>query len=603
MVQRPRKTGILTSLKECVALVVATENRKLAIAWTVCLAVVLLIGLRTSTESASFLGIADSRESIVNFEYPVTITQINVIAGQTVKKGDLVAQVDQPDLELKVQELRAALNKLVAQQNLLTEMGKIGSLNSKAAKGASANDNDPLETEIDNLRQQVAILESRQKSLYVFAQINGVVGSVNFKKGESAAPYAPIVTISPTNPSYIDAFIHESLRAKVEVGQTVSIVSTSDTSKSSEGRVVSMGSRIVELPVRLGRMQTMKMWGREITIEIPEQNPFLLGEKVEISHPFLSVSFPLARAAEKDVKTKPADLPKTPQLVNVPLAIKNLSAFEPSGAAYLKDLKKFVVASDDTDANHTPYLFLFNRDGSVDNKLVKVEGLKDIHDVESVLQDEGGDLYLLSSQSPNKKGEVTRDRGLLVRVKRVSMQFTAQGQVNLRPLIIAALGKSKDADLSRIRAKEDDLEIEAGYIENGHLNIGLKKPQLKDKSSVVLDLGSISKIIESGKIADEDFKLAHKISFPDSGAKHTRVTDIAKIGNNLIITTVSKKPGTTGRLWALNLMSNKIKQLEEYSERSPEAVAFDSDNKELMILFDQKDAPAQYMRNTSINFD
>ena len=602
MVHKPRKSGALETLKECFALVAAPENRRLTIAWVVCFAVVIVIGLRTSTESASFLGIADSRESIVNFDFPVSVTQINVLQGQNVKKGDLLAQVDQPELELKIQEARAALSKLTAQQNLLNEMGHLGSLKRSRKKKVDSS-TDPLATEITNMSQQIAVLENREKNLYVFAQINGVVGNVNFKKGETAAPYAPIMTISPTTPSYIDAFIHESLRAKVEIGQTVTIVSTTDTSKTIEGRIASMGSRIVELPLRIGRMQQVKMWGREILIEIPEHNPFLLGEKVEISHPFLSVSFPLARASEKEPKAKTLDAPTSPQEVIVPLAVKNQSAFEPSGAAYLKDLKKFVVASDDTDAAHSPLLFLFNRDGSVDNKLVKVEGLSDIHDIETVLQSDDGDLYLMSSQSPNKKGEMTRARGMLIRVKRNGMQFTAQSQVNLRPLIMAALATSKDAALAEIRAKESDLEIEAGYLENGHLNVGLKKPLLKDKSSVVLDLGPIAKIIDTQSIASGDFKLAHKITFPKTADKNTRVTDIAKIGNNLIITTVSKKPSTMGRLWSLNLMSNKIKQLEQYSDRSPEAVAFDSDNKELMILFDQKDAPAQYMRNTSIDFN
>ena len=50
-----------------------------------------------------------------------------------------------------------------------------------------------------------------------------------------------------------------------------------------EGDVVGVGSRIVEYPVRLRKRQDIQIWGREVLIKIPENNAFLLGEKVRIS--------------------------------------------------------------------------------------------------------------------------------------------------------------------------------------------------------------------------------------------------------------------------------------------------------------------------------
>ena len=603
MIKRPRKTKLTEILKDSVALVISPDNRKLAAAWLICFMIVLVIGLRSSTDSSSFVGIADSRESVINFDYPVNVEQINVISGQPVKKGDLLAQVDQVQLETKMQEMRSQLRKLVAEQNLITEMGSLGSLNKSRTKSNAVDDSktDPLAAEIEGLQQQLASLESRERASYVFAQTDGIVGTISFKKGETVAPYAPLITISPNTPSYIDAFLHESLRAKIELGQQVTVTSMMDSSKRVEGTVASMGSRIVELPTRIGRVQSQKMWGREILIEIPDQNPFLLGEKVEVSHPFLSISFPLARAGEANVKPKAA-VPPTPQLISVPIGVKNLSSFEPSGAAYIKDLKKFVIASDDTDKDYSPYLFLMGHDGVVDNKVVRVSGISDVHDVETVLQADDGYLYLLSSQTPNKKGEIKESRNRLIRVKRNGMEFSAAGTVNMRPLILTAMKAAKDADLKSVSGKFEDLEIEAGFLSDGHLNVALKKPLLKDGSTLVFDLGPIGKIVDTQKIAESDFRVAHKLVFPATAEKTTRVSDIAKIGNNLIITTVSKKPGRVGRLWTLNMMSNTLKKLEEYPDKSPEAVAFDADNKELMVLFDEKDEPALFMRNTSIKF-
>jgi hypothetical protein len=599
MVQRPRPTEFTEKLKEAWALVVAPENRRLSVAWLGCVVIVLALGLHSGVDTSTFVGIADSRESNINFDFPVNVASINALAGQSVKKGDLIAQVEQPELELKLQETRALLNKLNAERRMVLEMGQLGSLRSKAV--AVDPSSDPLATEIKNLEDQVAVLENRQKSLYVFAPFDGVVGSVNFKKGETVKPFEPLISVSPSTPTYIDAFIHEALQTHVAVGQTVNVVSLNDSSREVQGHIVSMGSRIVELPIRIGRVQTTKMWGREIMIEIPHENPFLLGEKVEVSHPFIQISFPIARASEK--KLVPSVKQAGPQLVHVPPAIKTVSSFEPSGAVYLKDLKKYLIASDDTDKDHSPMLFLMGRDGAVDTQVVRINGLKELHDIESVLLDESGTVYLLASQSPNKKGEIVASRNLLIRLKRNGVEFGVDGTVELRPLLLSAIEASKDVDLDSVRKKlKKDLEIEASYIENGHLKVGLKKPLLKNGSSLVLDLGPLKKLVEKKAIAAGDFKVDQKISFPE-GIEKARITEMSKVGNKLIISTVSKKPERVGRLWAMNMVTKSLEKIGEYPGHSPEAVAYDSDAKELMILFDEKDSPALYMKNSSLDFN
>ena len=599
MVNRPRPETFKDQIKDAVALVVAPENRRLTLGWLACVIVVLALGLRSGVTTSSFIGIADSRESIINFDFPVNVSAINVLSGQTVKKGDLIAQLDQPELELKLQEARAALNKLNAERRLVKEMGQLGSLRNEAAPIDASNN--PLATEIQNLQDQIAVLENRQKSLYVFAPFDGVVGSVNYKKSETVKPYDPLLTMSPMNPTYIDAFIHEALQTKVAVGQTVNVVSTSDTSHEIQGRVISLGSRIVELPARIGRAQTTKIWGREIMIEIPAENPFLLGEKVEVSHPFLQISFPIARASEK--RPLPVALPTVPQLIALPPSIKTVSSFEPSGAVYLKDLKKYLVASDDTDKDHSPMLFLLGRDGAVDTQVVRIAGLNEIHDVESLFQDAAGTIYMLSSQSPNKKGEITRSRDLLIRLKRSGLQFAADGNVELRPLILSAAAASKDPEIMAIRESlKKEIEIESAYLDNGHLKVGLKKPLAKDASSLILDLGSLDKLMSTQTLAVEDIKIDQKITFPSDDG-NTRVTDMVKLGNKFLITTVSKKPTRVGRLWSMNAQTKMLEKIGEYPGHSPEAIAYDVDDKELMVLFDEKDEPALYLKNTSLEFN
>jgi hypothetical protein len=78
---------------------------------------------------------------------------------------------------------------------------------------------------------------------------------------------------------------------------------------------------------------------------------------------------------------------------------------------------------------------------------------------------------------------------------------------------------------------------------------------------------------------------------------------MTKIGNKLIIATSSKKPEKMGRLWSMNMTTKMLEKIGEYPGHSPEAVAYDSDAKELMVLFDEKEQPALFMKNSTIDFN
>jgi hypothetical protein len=121
--------------------------------------------------------------------------------------------------------------------------------------------------------------------MFILARISGMIGTVDFKEGEKVAPFTPILTLHTISPSFIRGYIHENAYSKVELGKKV-IISSLDVKKIKiSGEVIGVGSRIVEYPVRLRKYPDLQMWGREVTIKIPEGNKLLLGEKVAISIP------------------------------------------------------------------------------------------------------------------------------------------------------------------------------------------------------------------------------------------------------------------------------------------------------------------------------
>ena len=132
------------------------------------------------------------------------------------------------------------------------------------------------------LRRELSVLLVEQEKLLVRAPIDGVVGSVDVRAGEKVAPFAPMLTISPRNPTLVRAYINENAWGQARVGDSVRVVSSGARSQACGGRIVGVGSRIVEFPLRLRRMPQVAVWGREVVVRLPDPNPYLLGEMVSV---------------------------------------------------------------------------------------------------------------------------------------------------------------------------------------------------------------------------------------------------------------------------------------------------------------------------------
>lgn len=138
-------------------------------------------------------------------------------------------------------------------------------------------------TEAENLRKELAELQKEQEELIQIAKESWVVGSVNARDGEKLSSFTPIVTLTHKSPTLIRGYIHERMYQRMDIGETVKIHTLGGTDKAVEGKVVGLSSRIVEFPTRMWKMPEMPIHGREVTITIPAENHFLLGEMVTIS--------------------------------------------------------------------------------------------------------------------------------------------------------------------------------------------------------------------------------------------------------------------------------------------------------------------------------
>lgn len=141
----------------------------------------------------------------------------------------------------------------------------------------------PIEIQVERLVRELELLNHEEDNLTIYAQISGIIGSVNYKSGEIVAPHSPILTLHTKNPSLIKGYIYEDVYTHISVGMEVGVTSLTDSKTKITGTVVGVGSRIVEYPVRLRKHPDLQVWGREIIIKIPAVNPLILGEKVLIN--------------------------------------------------------------------------------------------------------------------------------------------------------------------------------------------------------------------------------------------------------------------------------------------------------------------------------
>lgn len=136
--------------------------------------------------------------------------------------------------------------------------------------------------EIESKLRELELLKEEKKALTILANGDWVVASVDARDGERLSAFSPIVTLTRRSPSMVKGFIQERVYNKVQVGDSVEVFSNSSAHGRVRGVVVGMGSRIVELPLRLRKVPEILVYGREVSIRIPENNSFLLGEMTNI---------------------------------------------------------------------------------------------------------------------------------------------------------------------------------------------------------------------------------------------------------------------------------------------------------------------------------
>jgi multidrug resistance efflux pump len=133
---------------------------------------------------------------------------------------------------------------------------------------------------IDKLRKEATIHKTEYDQVIVTAPTDGLIGNVHFKKGENANKFSTLISFYERNPNVVIGYVHENLIVYVEEGDSIQVTSSYHPENQFNAVVISLGTRIIEIPARLRKIPEIKSFGREVIIQLPLKNTFLQKEKV-----------------------------------------------------------------------------------------------------------------------------------------------------------------------------------------------------------------------------------------------------------------------------------------------------------------------------------
>ena len=194
--------------------------------------------------SHTFNGIARSDVAArLSFNVSGRLKSVNVKPGQYVKKGSLVAEVDDAYFKLKVAEVRASLKQTASElEHSKARYQRIQKL--YVNRSSSLSDLDSARTAYDsakaNRRAMHTRLEQAQLELSytkLKAPLDGSVSEIHVRKGENISAATNIATISSTKNIEVPISVPGSMIDAIQVGQLTKVNFDDLKNKSFNARI------------------------------------------------------------------------------------------------------------------------------------------------------------------------------------------------------------------------------------------------------------------------------------------------------------------------------------------------------------------------------
>ncbi len=400
----------------------------------------------------------------------------------------------------------------------------------------------------ESLRRLVTETEHRINLRSIIAPCDGYVTEILARPGDVVDAFLPIVTVEEARPTYLDVYIPEQSNLTLEAGMRVEIYSSRSRKYNTTGVISFIHPEFTRASERLS-FRGQIFWARKVRVELPTNHQLLPGEVVNVrilkKHAAKKSASLIAsekKSANNNQLQKPAPA-VTP--MEVPQHLWHKTRFEPSGVAWLSDLQRFLIVSDDTgiqDAanDHAPYLFLMDESGKVDAVPVPLSGIEKVNDLEAIAPSGSNTFYFISSQNISKKNKRPGSRELIIKVQRDGEKFVVLGQVPFLSLLLKSYSLTELRALGLEQFEVDGqpvLNIEGAAFHDHALYLGLKEP-VSDKGAIIWKLENVDDIFKSQKLAPNQLSVYGHVQLGQHDNKSAGISDLLFDQN--------------GRLWALS---------------------------------------------------
>ncbi len=161
------------------------------------------------------------------------LTYLNVPEGAYLKKGTLVARINDADLRAQLNKSKAALQLAEKTQERLSKLMEI--------KGLNQADYDVAVNQVISLRSDIAYTQAQIEKTYIRAPFSGVAGLRQVSPGAYVTPSTIISTIQQVDKVKIDFTVPEEHANLIKKGLTIMVESTgSDGSNKNTAVVVAV---------------------------------------------------------------------------------------------------------------------------------------------------------------------------------------------------------------------------------------------------------------------------------------------------------------------------------------------------------------------------
>jgi RND family efflux transporter MFP subunit len=198
----------------------------------------------------SFSGVAQSgTESRLSFRVPGTIKAIPVRVGDDVRTGQLIAELDSYDYELKLQQAEAALLQAKARsRNADVNYERARTLYEQKSASKSELDSARMASEAANadvqvLEKQVELARTQLSYTRIRAPLEGAIADVRSDINENIQAGMPIVLLTSGTHIEVKISIPETLIAQIEEGKNAAVKFDAIPGKEFQAEVTEVGVR------------------------------------------------------------------------------------------------------------------------------------------------------------------------------------------------------------------------------------------------------------------------------------------------------------------------------------------------------------------------